>query len=60
MLNQDKQIGGEPVHVRDCYVWAEVYYLDSRTDYREYLPHASSSMNLSCWTLRARALISAR
>ena len=26
------------IHVGDCYVWAEIYYLDSRTDYREYLP----------------------
>jgi len=38
MLNQNKQIGGEPVHIRDCYVWAEIAYLDSPTDYREYLP----------------------
>ena len=38
MLNQDRQIGGEGVHIRDCYVWAEIYYLDSPTNYREYLP----------------------
>ena len=38
MVNQYKQIGGEPVHIRDCYVWAEIYYLDSKTDYREHLP----------------------
>jgi hypothetical protein len=38
MLNQDKEIGGQPIHVRDCYVWAEIYYLDSPTNYREYLP----------------------
>lgn len=38
MLNQDKEIGGQPIHVRDCYVWAEIYYLDSLTNYREYLP----------------------
>jgi|SRR5215813_1448242 len=25
-------------HVKDCYVWSEIYYLDSATDYREYLP----------------------
>ena len=37
MVNQYKQIGGEPVHIRDCHVWAEIYYLDSNTDYREYL-----------------------
>lgn len=24
--------------VNDCYVWSEIYYLDSVTDYREYLP----------------------
>jgi hypothetical protein len=38
MLNQYKQVGGEPVHIRDCYVWAEIRYLDSATDYRECLP----------------------
>ena len=41
MINQEKQIGGEPFHVRDCYVWAEIFYLDSATDYREYLPEYS-------------------
>jgi hypothetical protein len=41
MINQEQQIGGEPFHVRDCYVWAEVFYLDSATDYREYLPDYS-------------------
>ena len=35
---QRKEIGGERIHVRDCYVWTEIYYLDSRSDYREYLP----------------------
>lgn len=38
MLDQHKQIGGEAVHIRDCYVWAEISYLDSSTDYREFLP----------------------
>ena len=38
MLNQDKRIGGEAVHIRDCYVWAEIYYLDSPTNYCECLP----------------------
>lgn len=33
-----KQVGGEAVHIRDFRVWAEIYYLDSSTDYREYLP----------------------
>ncbi len=34
-------------HVRDCYVWAEIYYLDSPTDYREYLPTKSPGLNPS-------------
>ena len=25
-------------HVADRYIWAQIYYLDSPTDYREYLP----------------------
>jgi len=29
---------GQEFRVRDCYVWSEIYYLDSATDYREYLP----------------------
>jgi len=32
------KIGGYSVHVSDCYIWSEIYYLDSPTDYREYLP----------------------
>ena len=35
---QRKEIGGEGIHVRDCYVWMEISYLDSPSDYREYLP----------------------
>ena len=31
------EIRGEAIHVGDCYVWAEIYYLDSPTDYREYI-----------------------
>jgi hypothetical protein len=31
------EIGGEAIHVGDCCVWAEIYYLDSPTDYREYI-----------------------
>lgn len=34
-----QQIGGSAVHVGDFYVWAAISYLDSPTDYREYLPH---------------------
>ena len=34
----DRPVGGNSVHVRDCRIWAEINYLDSPTDYREYLP----------------------
>jgi hypothetical protein len=44
MVNHYKQIGGEPVHIRDCYVWAEIYYLDSNTDYLEYLPEHPNAL----------------
>ncbi len=35
-------IHGEGIHVGDCYVWAEISYLDSLSDYREYLPKDAS------------------
>ena len=31
-------VGGSSFHVSDCQIWAEIHYLDSPTDYREYLP----------------------
>jgi len=35
------------MHVGDCYVWSEIYYLDSPTDYRECLPpHRISPCNI--------------
>ena len=33
------ELGGGTTHVGDSYVWAEIYYLDSPTDYREYIPN---------------------
>ena len=33
---------GGGIHVGDCYVSAEIYYLDSPTDYREYPPQPCS------------------
>ena len=30
--------GGGEFHVADAYIWAQIYYLDSSTDYRECLP----------------------
>jgi hypothetical protein len=35
--NKHTSSGGAATHVGDCYIWAEIYYLDSATDYREYL-----------------------
>ncbi len=38
-LPHREPIGGTVAHIGDCYVWAEIYYLDSPTDYRELLPN---------------------
>lgn len=35
---QHGNIGGATYHVGDPYVWSAIYYLDSPTDFREYLP----------------------
>ena len=32
-----QEIGGEGIHLHDSYVWTEIYYLDSPSDYGEYL-----------------------
>ena len=37
--SHEEHIGGTAAHVGDCFVWAEIHYLDSLTDYREYLPN---------------------
>ena len=37
MSEPNKHANVQEFHVADCYVWAEIYYLDSATDYREYL-----------------------
>ena len=44
MSPPDKKIGGYSVHVGDCYIWSEIYYLDSDTDYREYLPERPNAL----------------
>ena len=41
--NDHIRTGGAITHVGDCYVWAEIYYLDSASDFREYLPSPSQS-----------------
>ena len=37
LTRKERWIGGNGSHVGDCYVWAEINYLDSATDYREFL-----------------------
>jgi len=34
----EDRTGGTAVHVGDCYTWTAIQYLDSPTDYGEYLP----------------------
>jgi hypothetical protein len=42
-------IGGQEVHIGDCQVWAGIFYLDSPTNYREYL-----SQNCGVHSLRSK------
>jgi hypothetical protein len=42
MLRNRSQVGGNAFFVNDSCVWAEIYYLDSPTDYREYLAQYAS------------------
>jgi hypothetical protein len=35
--NEHTQTGRATSHIGDCYIWAEIYYLESPTDYRECL-----------------------
>jgi len=44
MADTDRGVENNAVHIQDCRIWAEIYYLDSPTDYREYL--APGSMQL--------------
>ena len=43
-----KKIGGSACRVQDCRVWAEISYLDSDTDYREYLPNRKGEETRVC------------
>ena len=56
---------GEEFHVADAYIWAQIYYLDSPTDYREHLPDNDKPQGIlrvepmvlldcSIWTCLAR------
>jgi hypothetical protein len=42
-----KEFGGEAIYVCHCYVWTEIYYLDSPTCYRECISnHVSQSARI--------------
>jgi hypothetical protein len=41
--NHPTQSSGANSYIGDCYVWAEIYYLDSTSDYRECLTRQSQS-----------------
>lgn len=43
-IHIENRVGGMPVIIGDCWIWAEINYLDSSTCYREYLP--SNHLNL--------------
>ena len=36
------RLAGNEFHVSDCHIWAEIWYLDSPTDYREFLDENTS------------------
>ena len=39
---KESDVGGTCFRVGDAYIWAEIRYLDSPSDYREYLPQNSA------------------
>lgn len=40
MTHRGREARSFHYHVQDCQLWAEIKYLDSVTDYREYLPQS--------------------
>ena len=40
MAHHGREIRSFHYRVQDCQLWAEIKYLDSVTDYREYLPQS--------------------
>jgi hypothetical protein len=56
-----RQIGGGTFRVSDCYIWAEINYLDSPTNYREYLPQSCRESRRPAdeeWVMLDRPLVS--
>jgi hypothetical protein len=48
MADLDRGVENNAVHIQDCRIWAEIYYLDSPTDYREYLAQGSMQPKEGC------------
>ena len=44
-MDHEQNAGRAAFYVTDCRVWAEINYLDSPTDYREYLATAPPGRN---------------
>lgn len=42
-MSDPEEVGGETIRIGDCFVWSEIYYLDSPTDYCEYIPNKKPS-----------------
>jgi hypothetical protein len=39
---KENDVAGTSFRVGDAYIWAEIHYLDSPSDYREHLPQNSA------------------
>jgi len=55
-LVESKHLAETFVRIRDCHVWTAIYYLDSPTDYREYLPKKISALLPLRYDIRTLAL----
>lgn len=59
-----REVGGTAVHIGNYDVWAQIQYLDSPTDYREFIPrqlldHSSDEHRLECLSEVTEAPLSA-
>ena len=44
-----ERVGGQAIHVGNCEIWAGIFYLDSPTDYREFLAERPGVSSRSCY-----------
>jgi hypothetical protein len=54
---QQEQIAGAAYRVGDAYLWFAIHYLDSPTDYREYLPASGTAVSMSLLALGLIVLV---